>query len=68
VAEGIEITRPATSTDANAAHARGIPAVALGITTGGGEHTVEEWIDVEPIATGVRALASTVDRWTELRT
>jgi tripeptide aminopeptidase len=61
----IEATSPATSTDANAAHARGIPAVAVGITTGSGEHTPQEWIDLGPIAGGVRALARTVDRYEE---
>jgi tripeptide aminopeptidase len=63
----IEVTSPATSTDANAAHARGIPAVAVGITTGSGEHTPEEWIDLGPIAGGVRALARTVQRYEERR-
>lgn len=61
----IEVTSPATSTDANAAHARGIPAVAVGITTGSGEHTPEEWIDVGPIGPGVRTLARTVQRYEE---
>jgi tripeptide aminopeptidase len=64
-AEGITVTNPATSTDANAAHARGIPAVAVGVTTGAGEHTTGEWIDITPIATGVRALAATVDAYGE---
>jgi tripeptide aminopeptidase len=64
-AEGVAVTNPATSTDANAAHARGVPAIAIGITTGGGEHTTDEWIDIAPIATGVRALAATVDRYGE---
>ena len=63
MAEGVTVTNPATSTDANAAHARGVPAVAVGITTGSGEHTNEEWIDIAPIATGVRVLAATVDRY-----
>ena len=57
--------RTATSTDANAAHARGIPAVAVGITTGSGEHTLEEWIDLGPIGRGVRALARTVQGYEE---
>lgn len=50
----------ATSTDANAAHAASIPAIAVGITTGAGEHTPQEWIDIPPIADGVAALAATV--------
>jgi acetylornithine deacetylase/succinyl-diaminopimelate desuccinylase-like protein len=57
---GIEPAFVATSTDANAAHDRGIPAIALGITTGGGEHTPGEWIDVAPIADGLAVLAATV--------
>jgi acetylornithine deacetylase/succinyl-diaminopimelate desuccinylase-like protein len=65
IAQGLAVTNPATSTDANAAHARGIPAIAVGITTGAGEHTTGEWIDIAPIATGVRALAATVDRYGE---
>jgi acetylornithine deacetylase/succinyl-diaminopimelate desuccinylase-like protein len=63
---GIEVRAVATSTDANAAHARGIPAIAIGITTGGGEHTPQEWIDIAPIGNGVRALARTVARFEEL--
>lgn len=57
---GIDPDLVATSTDANAAHARGIPAVALGITTGSGEHTPKEWIDIGPIADGLSILARTV--------
>jgi acetylornithine deacetylase/succinyl-diaminopimelate desuccinylase-like protein len=63
---GIEVRPVATSTDANAAHARGIPAIAIGITTGSGEHTPQEWIDTAPIGDGVRALARTVTRFEEL--
>ena len=57
---GLTSVMIASSTDANAAHPRGIPAVALGITFGEGEHTSEEWIDIEFIATGLRALRDTV--------
>jgi tripeptide aminopeptidase len=63
---GIAVRPAATSTDANAAHARGIPAIAVGITTGSGEHTPQEWIDIAPIGDGVRALARTVARYEEL--
>ena len=63
---GIEVRPVATSTDANAAHARGIPAIAIGVTTGSGEHTPQEWIDTGPIGNGVRALARTVARFEEL--
>jgi len=55
----------ATSTDANAAHAAGIPAIAVGVTSGSGEHTPDEWIAVPPIALGVTTLADTVIRFSE---
>ncbi len=57
---GITPALVATSTDANAAHERGIPAIALGVTTGGGEHTPGEWIDIAPIADGLAVLAATI--------
>ncbi len=44
------------STDANIPLSRGIPAVTLGITRGGGAHTRGEWIDTEPMARGVQQL------------
>lgn len=64
---GTSSTSPATSTDANAAHARGIPAIAVGVTRGSGEHTAQEWIETAPIEDGVRALARTIERFEELR-
>ena len=59
---GIPPRLTAASTDANAAYPRGIPALTLGITTGGGTHTEQEWIDVDPVAAGLAALAATVAR------
>ncbi len=56
----IEPVVVAASTDANAAFAAGIPAISVGVTVGAGEHTEQEWIDLPPIATGLRALADTV--------
>lgn len=50
----------AASTDANAAYARGVPAITLGVTEGSGTHTEQEWITVEPIADGLHALAQTL--------
>jgi acetylornithine deacetylase/succinyl-diaminopimelate desuccinylase-like protein len=46
----------AGSTDANAALARGIPALTLGVARGGGMHTREEWIDADSLSVGVRLL------------
>jgi tripeptide aminopeptidase len=62
-ARGLAVRCIASSTDANAAHAAGIPAVALGVTTGSGEHTPQEWIDTAPLADGLAALADTVVRF-----
>jgi acetylornithine deacetylase/succinyl-diaminopimelate desuccinylase-like protein len=59
---GITPRLTAASTDANAAYPRGIPALTLGITTGEGTHTEQEWIDAAPVAAGLAALAATVAR------
>lgn len=48
------------STDANAAHARDIPAVGIGITRGDFAHREDEWIVVPPIALGVASLLELV--------
>lgn len=46
----------AASTDANAPLGAGIPAVTLGITRGGGAHTLGEWIELAPMVRGVQQL------------
>jgi len=46
----------ASSTDANAAYGRGVPAITVGVTTGGHAHRLDEYIDLEPIAGGLAAL------------
>lgn len=48
------------STDANVAYAAGVPAISLGITTGGDEHTNYEWIRVPEIETGMHILADVI--------
>ena len=50
------------STDANAAFARDIPAVGIGITRGDFAHREDEWIAVPPIALGVASLLELVRR------
>jgi acetylornithine deacetylase/succinyl-diaminopimelate desuccinylase-like protein len=44
------------STDANAAYARGIPAITVGVTSGDNVHRTDEWIRIGPLARGVGAL------------
>ncbi len=60
---GLTARRTAASTDANAAHAAGVPAIAIGVTSGSGEHTPDEWIDTAPLATGLACAADTITRW-----
>ena len=62
-AVGIEPRLASTSTDANAALDAGIPAIAIGVTEGSGEHTLDEWIATAPVASGLRALAATVNSY-----
>ena len=57
---GVPAELRAASTDANAAYPAGIPAVALGVTRGEGEHTPEEWIETAPVADGLGVLAETI--------
>jgi tripeptide aminopeptidase len=54
---GLEPSFDASSTDANVAIAAGIPAVCIGLTTGGNVHRTDEFIDLEPVAKGVAQLA-----------
>lgn len=51
-----EIELRMSSTDANIPLSRGIPAVCVGITHGGGAHRLEEWIEKEPLGRGMRHL------------
>jgi acetylornithine deacetylase/succinyl-diaminopimelate desuccinylase-like protein len=55
---GISPTGDASSTDANIPISRGIPAVCIGLTTGGNVHRQDEYIDVGPIADGLVQLVT----------
>ena len=54
----------AGSTDANVALGAGIPALTLGVTTGGGMHTTAEWIDWPSLAIGAAQIERTLRRLT----
>jgi tripeptide aminopeptidase len=54
---GLEPSFDASSTDANVAIAAGIPAVCIGLTTGGTVPRTDEFIDLEPVSKGVAQLA-----------
>jgi di/tripeptidase len=49
-------SREIGSTDANIPLARGIPAICIGITTGGDAHTTGEFIDTLPVSAGMQQL------------
>jgi tripeptide aminopeptidase len=48
------------STDANEPLSRGLPAICIGLTTGGGSHTTGEYIDVKPLGQGLGILVDFV--------
>jgi acetylornithine deacetylase/succinyl-diaminopimelate desuccinylase-like protein len=57
---GLEPKLSIGSTDANIPLSRGLPAICIGLTTGGGGHTVEEFIDVPPLENGLAQLLGVV--------
>ncbi len=59
---GVTPTFTSGSTDANVPLSLGYPAVVLGVTTGGGAHTLHEYIDLPPVETGMEQLVRFVER------
>jgi acetylornithine deacetylase/succinyl-diaminopimelate desuccinylase-like protein len=59
--QGLDAILTAGSTDANVPLSRGIPAVVMGISTGGGAHTLNEFVEVEPIAKGMESVTRFVE-------
>jgi acetylornithine deacetylase/succinyl-diaminopimelate desuccinylase-like protein len=60
-AQGIQPALSIGSTDANIPLSRGLPAVCVGLTTGGGAHTPGEFIYVQPLALGLSQLLALVN-------
>jgi acetylornithine deacetylase/succinyl-diaminopimelate desuccinylase-like protein len=58
--QGLEPGLISGSTDANVPLSKGYPAIVLGITTGGGAHTIHEYINTAPIAQGMEQLVTLV--------
>lgn len=56
-AVGIAAELKSGSTDANALLAAGVPAVCVGVTTGGSAHRLDEYINLDPIEQGLQQLA-----------
>ncbi len=57
---GIEPVLNAASTDAALPLSRGIPAISFGTYRGGGTHTLEEYVELDSLTTGLKWLALTV--------
>lgn len=49
------------STDANYPLSQGLPAICVGVTTGGGAHTMGEYINTQPLQQGLNQLHRLVD-------
>ncbi len=58
--QGIEPHLSIGSTDANIPLSRGLPAVTIGLTKGGGAHTSNEYIEIKPIGKGLEQLVNVV--------
>ena len=65
--QGLSGVLTAGSTDANIPLSRGIPAVVMGITSGGGAHTTHEYIDIDPVEKGMDSVVRFVERVGEKR-
>jgi acetylornithine deacetylase/succinyl-diaminopimelate desuccinylase-like protein len=59
-AQGLQAQLNIGSTDANIPLSRGLPAICIGLTTGGGAHTTREYILTQPLAQGLRQLFNVV--------
>lgn len=59
---GLAPTYEIGSTDANIPLSRGLPAICIGITRGNNPHTVQEYIDLAPIAAGIQQIQALAQR------
>lgn len=57
---GVRASLEVGSTDANVPLSEGCPAVTVGITRGGNAHRTDEYIEVNPVALGLRHLLSLI--------
>jgi acetylornithine deacetylase/succinyl-diaminopimelate desuccinylase-like protein len=59
--QGIQPCLNVGSTDANVPLSRGLPAICIGLTSGFGAHTTEEFIHLPPLEQGIRQLLGIVE-------
>ncbi len=60
--QGLKASFTSGSTDANVPLSRGIPALVLGVTTGGNAHSVQEFIELAPVPMGITQLLRFVEK------
>src|SRR6202142_2780948 len=60
--QGINSELTSGSTDANIPLSRGVSSTVLGVTNGGGAHTVHEYIEVGPVEKGMEQLVRFVEK------
>lgn len=58
---GIEPRLGVGSTDANIPLSLGYPAICIGLTNGGGAHTLDEYIHTHPVERGIQQLLAVVE-------
>lgn len=58
---GVQARLNIGSTDANEPLSRGLPAICIGLTSGGGAHTLGEYIDIEPVQRGLGTMIDLVE-------
>jgi acetylornithine deacetylase/succinyl-diaminopimelate desuccinylase-like protein len=61
-AQGMDAILVSGSTDANVPLSRGMPAVVMGVTRGGGAHTINEFVETEYVERGLAALGEFVEK------
>lgn len=60
--QNLDAILTAGSTDANIPLSLGIPAVVMGITTGGAAHTPNEYININPVKNGMDSIIEFVEK------
>jgi len=60
--QGLNAVLTSGSTDANIPLSKGYPALVLGVSKGGGAHTKDEFINMEPVGKGMEQLVRFVEQ------
>jgi tripeptide aminopeptidase len=61
IEQGLRPNLTIGSTDANIPLSLGLPAICLGLSTGGGAHTLNEYVNIAPLRQGMQQLLGVVE-------